>query len=247
MSGITIAQNIAPVMSQQVSGQVSSRLEFITIDELVYTFYDFVIIDVRDDDYDGGHIRGSQNIPANRFDPSKIKIPPSVFVVIHCMYSKERGPRCAQMLANYNPNIKIMVLQGGFQTAVHFLHRRFPHLLQDYDDDTWGDRTEDDYLEDDYLEDDYLEDDYQMNAKNTQESCISMFCKFCGNMEERDVALAPGLDELVEDFRAFMCQNQPLDAPSETDLAYMRAYFVARYGKPKRMRSAGNPWSLITN
>jgi len=57
------------------------------------------VIDVRDSDHIGGHIRGSQHVPSNTLD---YKIPELVrtlaekeTVVFHCTMSQQRGPSAA--------------------------------------------------------------------------------------------------------------------------------------------------------
>lgn len=57
------------------------------------------IIDVRDDDYIGGHIKGSQNVPGHTHD---YKMPELVrtlrdqdLVIFHCTLSQQRGPGSA--------------------------------------------------------------------------------------------------------------------------------------------------------
>ncbi|KAF9129649.1 hypothetical protein BGW39_003974 [Mortierella sp. 14UC] len=64
---------------------------------------DYLIVDVRDSDYIGGHIRGSVNIPAHEL-PEKIPtlieeykaVPQLIF---HCALSQARGPKAAKRWA----------------------------------------------------------------------------------------------------------------------------------------------------
>ena len=58
------------------------------------------VIDVRDDDYIGGHIKGSQNVPSSALD---YRIPELLrtlkgrdMVVFHCALSQQRGPTAAR-------------------------------------------------------------------------------------------------------------------------------------------------------
>ena len=75
------------------------------------------IIDVRDDDFNGGHIKGAINCPVGKFDNDQsideiIGNASSVeTVVFHCFKSQQRGPFCAKQfskrldeLAKSNPN-----------------------------------------------------------------------------------------------------------------------------------------------
>ncbi|KAL2020446.1 hypothetical protein VTK56DRAFT_8412 [Thermocarpiscus australiensis] len=57
------------------------------------------IIDVRDDDYIGGHIKGSQNVPSRTLDamlPTLVRqLQNKETVVFHCALSQQRGPGAA--------------------------------------------------------------------------------------------------------------------------------------------------------
>jgi Cdc25 family phosphatase len=66
----------------------------------------FLVIDVRDDDYGGGHIPGALNYPAHMFE--SVYLPRLVqrvqdeciqHVIFHCMQSSQRGPACARRFA----------------------------------------------------------------------------------------------------------------------------------------------------
>lgn len=57
------------------------------------------VIDVRDDDYIGGHIKGSQNVPSHKLDallPTLVRqLQDKETVVFHCALSQQRGPSAA--------------------------------------------------------------------------------------------------------------------------------------------------------
>ncbi|KXX75857.1 Arsenate reductase 2.1 [Madurella mycetomatis] len=57
------------------------------------------VIDVRDDDYIGGHIKGSQNVPSRTLDamlPTLVRqLQDKETVVFHCALSQQRGPGAA--------------------------------------------------------------------------------------------------------------------------------------------------------
>ncbi|KAK4125637.1 Rhodanese-like protein [Parathielavia appendiculata] len=57
------------------------------------------VIDVRDDDYIGGHIKGSQNVPSRTLDamlPTLVRqLQDKETVVFHCALSQQRGPSAA--------------------------------------------------------------------------------------------------------------------------------------------------------
>lgn len=88
------------------------------------------IIDVREDDRAGGHIKGSYHVPAPELlaNPSKYLslADGNDLVVFHCMFSQYRGPACANAFIksltermyedddeSHNPEVCIMA--GGFQ------------------------------------------------------------------------------------------------------------------------------------
>ncbi|KAM0476448.1 hypothetical protein ACHAPX_006361 [Trichoderma viride] len=56
----------------------------------------FAVIDVRDVDYIGGHIKGSTNIPCNQLDALMAtlirKVKDKKTVIFHCALSQQRGP-----------------------------------------------------------------------------------------------------------------------------------------------------------
>ncbi|KAG5930299.1 hypothetical protein E4U42_002223 [Claviceps africana] len=59
----------------------------------------YAIIDVRDDDYIGGHIKGCTNIPTLQLDammPTLVRrLKDTKTVVFHCALSQQRGPSAA--------------------------------------------------------------------------------------------------------------------------------------------------------
>ena len=58
------------------------------------------VVDVRDDDYIGGHIKGSRNVPSSTLDyriPELIRtLKEKEKVVFHCALSQQRGPAAAR-------------------------------------------------------------------------------------------------------------------------------------------------------
>ena len=65
-----------------------------------------LVVDVRDYDYTGGHIKGAVNITADEFSQDedvdalvqKVRAGGHERVVFHCMLSQQRGPFCAKRL-----------------------------------------------------------------------------------------------------------------------------------------------------
>ncbi|KAF2762956.1 hypothetical protein EJ05DRAFT_433083 [Pseudovirgaria hyperparasitica] len=89
------------------------------------------IIDVRDDDHIGGHIRGSTHVPSQQLDvrmPELLRLHgDKEMLVFHCALSQVRGPKAAlgylrareeKMAKSPSGGIKegqkVCVLQGGF-------------------------------------------------------------------------------------------------------------------------------------
>ena len=74
-----------------------------------------LVIDVRDPniDYNGGHIARSINLPYDTFDDSLSQIIDIIVsmdnqiskIIIHCMESKHRGPRCCNKLTDFKKEI----------------------------------------------------------------------------------------------------------------------------------------------
>lgn len=64
-----------------------------------------MVVDVRDDDYAGGHIAGCINFPRDNFD-EKAEVDAFILqqiipraletVIVHCFLSQQRGPFCAK-------------------------------------------------------------------------------------------------------------------------------------------------------
>lgn len=89
-----------------------------------------LIIDVRDTDFAGGHIRSAVNLPEDSFmedddvDALVEKYKNEETIVFHCMMSQIRGPFCARrflsrmavVLENEEKQPDVRVLTGGYQT-----------------------------------------------------------------------------------------------------------------------------------
>jgi rhodanese-related sulfurtransferase len=95
----------------------------------------FVIVDVRDDDYVGGHITGAINISSGMWDLNAGKAAQRLLTehssssgpttyIFHCMKSQVRGPTCARKFVNQIafsgvpegvPPPVVKVLRGGFE------------------------------------------------------------------------------------------------------------------------------------
>ena len=84
---------------------------------------DYIIIDVRDDDFCGGNLVGAVNYPSSTFE-SKLdevynKCSDKKNIIFHCAQSKVRGPTCARRFIdhinkNSLPDKNVRVLSGGY-------------------------------------------------------------------------------------------------------------------------------------
>ncbi|KAF2164357.1 hypothetical protein M409DRAFT_25236 [Zasmidium cellare ATCC 36951] len=106
------------------------------------------IIDVRDNDFIGGHIIGCQNVPTNTHD---YKMPELVrtlkdkdTVVFHCVLSQQRGPASALKYLRERERLgaaddqKVYVLDGGFQKWQE-KYGEDKELTEAYHKDLWED------------------------------------------------------------------------------------------------------------
>ncbi|KAG0093838.1 hypothetical protein BGZ93_006586 [Podila epicladia] len=116
---------------------------------------DYLIIDVRDADYIGGHIPGCLNIPAHDL-PDKLpelieeyKDVPQLF--FHCALSQVRGPKAAnrwsqavalaaETATTSAPAQKINILRGGFGEWQR-KHKDNKELVEDYEEEYWAEEN----------------------------------------------------------------------------------------------------------
>ena len=83
------------------------------------------VIDVRDEDHVGGHIKGSQHVPSASLDyrmPELVRtLKGKEKVVFHCALSQQRGPSAAraycrerEKLGDESRKQEVFILEGGF-------------------------------------------------------------------------------------------------------------------------------------
>ncbi|KAI8354508.1 Rhodanese-like domain-containing protein [Mortierella sp. GBAus27b] len=117
---------------------------------------DYLVIDVRDDDYVGGHIPGAVNYPSRELPdllPQLIEtyrdVPELYF---HCALSQVRGPKAARMWWNLSEQERQLAQESGNQAPVQKIHvvrdgfggwqqkyKDQPHLVEDYNEEYWRD------------------------------------------------------------------------------------------------------------
>ncbi|EPS97505.1 hypothetical protein FOMPIDRAFT_1031928 [Fomitopsis schrenkii] len=111
---------------------------------------DYCIVDVRDDDWYGGNIRGSQNSPSYGFlskvDELVAQTKDVPTVIFHCALSQVRGPKAARIYAETRDLLQtqgedkpheVLVLRGGFQDF-QAKYRDDPNLVENWKDEVWG-------------------------------------------------------------------------------------------------------------
>ncbi|EJD50542.1 Rhodanese-like protein, partial [Auricularia subglabra TFB-10046 SS5] len=107
---------------------------------------DYAVVDVRDDDREGGHIKGSVHSPSYLFLDAVDKLveehKDASTVVFHCALSQQRGPKAARIYAETlnarYPDTKqeVVVLRGGF-TDFQAVYRNEPQLVEAWSKDHW--------------------------------------------------------------------------------------------------------------
>lgn len=104
------------------------------------------VVDVRDDDYEGGHIKGCIHSPSTGFldggvESVREKTKETPVVVFHCALSQVRGPKAARIYAETTDEVRkrggdapipqeVLVLRGGF-TEFQALFRHDKDLVED--------------------------------------------------------------------------------------------------------------------
>lgn len=106
------------------------------------------VVDVRDSDYVGGHIKGCWHYPAGGFNETLDSLRQRLLdeevndVVFHCALSQVRGPKSALRLmrsldaSDDFDKMNVWVLQGGF-TAWQRHYGEDSSLTEDFAQDLW--------------------------------------------------------------------------------------------------------------
>ncbi|KAF8606880.1 Rhodanese-like protein [Ceratobasidium sp. AG-I] len=110
---------------------------------------DYVVVDVRDDDFLGGNILGCVRAPSSNYHTTvdglvaKTKDVPKM--IFHCMLSQQRGPKAARVYAETAKNKlqpgetfnqEIYVLRGGFSDFQQQF-RDDPELVEKFRKEVW--------------------------------------------------------------------------------------------------------------
>jgi len=110
---------------------------------------DYLVVDVRDDDYHGGNIKGALNMPSRHFlmnvDGLVKKAKDVPVVVFHCALSQVRGPKAARIyeetrqnvLSDSNDDHQVYVLRDGF-SQFQVKYKDDPTLVENWDEDVWA-------------------------------------------------------------------------------------------------------------
>ncbi|KAG8816547.1 hypothetical protein FRC17_000288 [Serendipita sp. 399] len=114
---------------------------------------EIAVVDVRDDDYQGGHIKGCIHSPSSKFldggvEDVREKTKDTPTVVFHCFLSQIRGPKAARIYAESTDEVRkrggdapipqeIYVLRGGF-TEFQTFYKDDEELVEDYDPAYWS-------------------------------------------------------------------------------------------------------------
>ncbi|KAI0696283.1 Rhodanese-like domain-containing protein [Cytidiella melzeri] len=133
------------------------RVKYMTPDDLAAIIKssktpnkDYCIIDVRDDDWNGGNIKGSQNSPSSGFSLKVTQVVEDTkdvpLVVFHCALSQVRGPKAARLYAETRDLLQaegedipheVMILRGGF-SDFQAKFRKDPELVENWDAEVWA-------------------------------------------------------------------------------------------------------------
>ncbi|KAJ1661826.1 Cdc25 phosphatase Ibp1 [Coemansia sp. RSA 1813] len=116
---------------------------------------DYVIVDVRDEDYKVGHIPGAINVPAHEMRASTTRLLKDYgavpMIVFHCALSQVRGPKSARIynealaeaLETAEPGSplfsqSVYILTGGFTSWVYRFRNTEPELITEFSQQLWN-------------------------------------------------------------------------------------------------------------
>ncbi|KAJ7069600.1 Rhodanese-like domain-containing protein [Mycena amicta] len=111
---------------------------------------DYLVVDVRDDDFAGGNIVNAKNIPSREFSVGVFNLAQHSknveVMVFHCALSQVRGPKAARIYEETRQNLnleaqhgpqEVFVLRDGF-TEFQRKFKDDPVLVEKWDEETWA-------------------------------------------------------------------------------------------------------------
>ncbi|EEB97631.1 hypothetical protein MPER_03014 [Moniliophthora perniciosa FA553] len=112
---------------------------------------DYLVVDVRDDDFEGGNIKGALNKPSKDFlmhVDELVKDTKDVpLVIFHCTLSQVRGPKAARIYQETRQNVleegnegsitEVVVLRDGF-SQFQVKYKDDPELVENWSKDVWA-------------------------------------------------------------------------------------------------------------
>ncbi|KAF9525521.1 Rhodanese-like domain-containing protein [Crepidotus variabilis] len=110
---------------------------------------DYVVVDVRDEDFVGGNIKGAINEPSQVFlhnvDGLVKQTREVPLVIFHCALSQVRGPKAARIYAETRENVlkgndishEVAILRDGF-TEFQVKYKDDSELVENWDKEVWN-------------------------------------------------------------------------------------------------------------
>ncbi|KAF9436255.1 hypothetical protein BGZ76_004483 [Entomortierella beljakovae] len=123
----------------------SDTVEQLFKDKTKISGKDYLVIDVRGEDHNGGHVAGSLNFPLDKLPerlPELIKEHSNVpQLYFYCGQSQKRGPQGASIWAEGQSEElaakqQVNVLKGGF-VEWQRKHKGDKNLIENYDEEYW--------------------------------------------------------------------------------------------------------------
>ncbi|KFA72956.1 hypothetical protein S40288_05082 [Stachybotrys chartarum IBT 40288] len=126
--------------------EASQVLQLLQADKSAHRTQQFLLIDVRRTDWEGGTISTSLNLPAQSFyhtRPVLYRLAHQAGInqlIFYCGSSNGRGPRCAGWMQDYlnevgEKNITALVLKGGIKGWQRTYGGKF---MDNYDEKAWA-------------------------------------------------------------------------------------------------------------
>ena len=121
-------------------------MNIIKSEKLIDVLDDFIIIDVREEDFIGGNIVNAINIPYSNFNINSlnkiIENRDKKFIVVHCMYCSLRGPgsyyKINKFLKENNKSEKLYLLKDGFYNFINFcIKNNNLEYIENYNSEYW--------------------------------------------------------------------------------------------------------------